>query len=253
MLANYHTHSYHCRHADGRPADYAEAAVQGGLQILGFSDHVPYPFGNGHVSGFRMPTEETEQYVREIGEVRAQYAGRLTVYTGYEAEYYPAHFTDMLRHIEQFGYDYLILGQHFLQNEYDGEPSMAVHDERGLKAYVDQTVEAMQTGAFLYMAHPDMVGYRADEAVFSREMRRLCAAARECDMPLEFNLLGFREKRIYPYAPFWRLAAEEGCRVVLGCDAHTPRYTGDPETVQAALAALSQLGIVPVELPGIKK
>ena len=44
MLTNYHTHTRRCGHAVGEDREYAEAAVQAGLKILGFSDHAPQIF-----------------------------------------------------------------------------------------------------------------------------------------------------------------------------------------------------------------
>ena len=41
MLANYHTHTARCHHASGSEREYIEAAIAGGMKILGFSDHAP--------------------------------------------------------------------------------------------------------------------------------------------------------------------------------------------------------------------
>lgn len=41
MLANYHTHTFRCRHALGEDREYIEHAIDGGLKVLGFSDHCP--------------------------------------------------------------------------------------------------------------------------------------------------------------------------------------------------------------------
>ena len=55
MYANYHTHTFRCNHARGSEREYIETAISRGLSVLGFSDHVPYPFPNGYESGFRVP------------------------------------------------------------------------------------------------------------------------------------------------------------------------------------------------------
>ena len=41
MIANYHTHTWRCRHADGTEREYVETAIEAGFKILGFSDHTP--------------------------------------------------------------------------------------------------------------------------------------------------------------------------------------------------------------------
>ena len=63
MIANYHTHTWRCRHADGTEREYVERAIEGGLKILGFSDHSPYPFPDGYDSGMRMRLDQVEGYV----------------------------------------------------------------------------------------------------------------------------------------------------------------------------------------------
>ena len=34
MIANYHTHTWRCRHADGTEREYVEKAINAGLKIL---------------------------------------------------------------------------------------------------------------------------------------------------------------------------------------------------------------------------
>ena len=37
MIANYHTHTWRCRHADGTEREYVERTIEGGLKILALS------------------------------------------------------------------------------------------------------------------------------------------------------------------------------------------------------------------------
>ena len=41
MIANYHTHTPRCHHAYASEEEFCQAAIDGGLKILGFSDHSP--------------------------------------------------------------------------------------------------------------------------------------------------------------------------------------------------------------------
>ena len=247
MYSNYHTHTYLCRHASGTPKQYAEQAIKNRLKILGFSDHNPCRFKNGFVSGYRMDTYETETYVNEIKELRVTYSEKIKILIGYEAEYYPDEFSSMLKNIEKYGYDYIILGQHFTNNEYDGYYVGIPCDEEILKQYVNQTIEGMKTGLFSYLAHPDLVNYRDNSEVYKREMSRLCEAALLLNIPLEFNLLGFKEHRHYPYGDFWKIAADAGNSVIIGCDAHTAEDVGNPDIYNSALRILDKYGIKPIK------
>lgn len=229
-----------------------EQGIKNGLKILGFSDHSPYVFDNGYTSNFRMSLEETEQYVNEIAELRELYKDKIQIYIGYEMEYYPKHFDKTIEFINQYEYDYIILGLHATNNEYDGAWAGAPCKEEDFKQYVKQVIEAIKTERFLYIAHPDVIGYREDENIYRKEMLKLCNTALEYDLPLEFNLLGFEENRAYPYKPFWKLAAQVGNKVILGCDAHSADRVAKKDVYESGLKYLAELGIEPVEKINIK-
>ncbi|MBR3717558.1 MAG: histidinol phosphatase, partial [Bacteroidaceae bacterium] len=66
MKANYHTHTSRCHHAEGTDEDYIKSAILGGFDILGFSDHAPWPYTTGFVSETRMLLSELPDYVNHI-------------------------------------------------------------------------------------------------------------------------------------------------------------------------------------------
>ena len=68
MIANYHTHTWRCRHADGTEREYVERTIEGGLKILGFSDHSPYPFPDGYDSGMRMRLDQVTRILKSISD-----------------------------------------------------------------------------------------------------------------------------------------------------------------------------------------
>ena len=73
MKNNYHTHTMRCNHAIGSDREYVEAAIAAGLTELGFSDHSPYIFKDGHISGFRMTTKAYGEYVDSIAALREEF------------------------------------------------------------------------------------------------------------------------------------------------------------------------------------
>ena len=224
MLANYHTHTYLCKHAEGTAREYIETAISSGLKTLGFSDHVPYPFPADYNSFIRMDVAQTPEYIKMISDLREEYKDKIKIYIGYEAEYYPAYFKAMLENICQYECDYIILGQHYLNNEIDGAGSgMLTDDKAHLTNYVNQVIEGISTGRFSYIAHPDMVRYRGDDDFYKKEMTRLCECALDLSVPLEINMNGLYDGRDYPYVQFWEIAKHVGNGVVIGCDAHRPQ------------------------------
>ncbi len=248
MYANYHTHTFRCYHARGAEWMYADRAYRRGITRLGFADHVPMPFPDGHVSTYRMRLSLLPDYVETLLELREQYRGKMEILIGFEAEYYPAVFSAMMELLRPYPIDYLLLGQHFTGNEtgqpYVGDPT---DSEGRLVAYVDQVIEGMRTGVFSYLAHPDVLHFTGDPATYVRHMTRLCVAAKDFGLPLEYNLLGLYDNRYYPVNEFWQIAAQVGNRVILGADAHAPDEVAHPATVERAMRELRALGLCPIE------
>ena len=244
MKANYHTHTPRCNHATGSEREYIEQGLKRKLEILGFADHSPQVFDD-YVSGFRMRPEQLEDYVMTLRQLREEYAGRIQILIGLEAEYYPKYFPRLLDLIRPFQLDYLILGQHFLGNECEGEPpcSKATEDESRLERYVKQTIEALESGAFSCFAHPDVLNFTGENRIYRKWYEKLCVRAKELDIPLELNMLGYVETRHYPNPAFFRIANEVGNDVILGCDAHAPGRVAVPSEIEGSLRFLKDCGI----------
>lgn len=245
MIANYHTHTYRCKHA-GQYADreYVEAALAAGMQTLGFADHTPQFFSGSYYSGFRMRPEEIPGYTNSIEVLKQEYDGRIELLTGLEVEYYPMHFPRLLTYLREFPIDYMILGQHFVKNEYDApEGGICTGNRDVVRHYCAQCMEAMETGLFSYFAHPDNMVYYGDEGFYRESIRPMCRRARELEIPLEMNLEGVRKGKHYPNPVFWKVAAEEGCQVILGADAHAPGQIHTPDAENKALKMAHKYGL----------
>lgn len=234
MIANYHTHTFRCHHATENERDYIERAIERGLEILGFSNHVPMPFPDGHESRFRIWKCDLEDYICSLEALRREYSDRIEILIGFEAEYYPDLFDDMLSLIGQYDYDYLIMGQHYIGNEEGSYNPAPTEDAAKLGRYVDQVLEGLSTGKFSYLAHPDLLNYTPDNEIYHLHMTRLARGCLELDIPLEINCLGLEQKRNYPCDRFWRMAAATGNTAVIGCDAHHLYQVADPAIVAEA-------------------
>ena len=247
MIANYHTHTHRCGHAGGyQDREYVEAALKAGMEVLGFADHAPQIFPGDYYSPFRMRPEMLADYVRSISGLKEEYRGRIELLIGLETEYYPRHFGDLVAFLREYPMDYLILGQHFVGNEYD-VPGRNLYpcDRSTLERYCSQSMEAMNTGLFTYFAHPDQVQYVDDPKVFQKAVRSMCREAQSLGIPLELNLEGVRRNKHYPLHQcyFWEVAAEEGCDVILGCDAHSPGHLDCSHDEQKARDMARDLGL----------
>jgi histidinol-phosphatase (PHP family) len=246
MLANYHTHTARCGHAVGTDRAYVETAIARGLRTLGFSDHVPMPFSDGHESRFCVPLRLLDDYVKSVLSLKQEYANEIEIRLGFEAEYYPDLFPAMLDLLRPYPTDYLLLAQHFVDSSERVYNTNLQADETSLVWYVDRCLAGMRTGAYSCLAHPDLFHFTGKPAVYRREMTRLCAGAKELGVPLEINLLGLREHKNYPCAAFWKIAGALQCPTVLGCDAHAPEDLADPKNLRKAETFAKRFGIVPL-------
>ncbi|MBQ7371409.1 MAG: PHP domain-containing protein, partial [Blautia sp.] len=115
MIANYHTHTWRCKHASGTEREYVENAIAGGLKILGFSDHTPYPFPEGTDIRTRMELNQMDDYVDTVLALKKEYQKDIEIHLGLEVEYFPVYFEKLLDFLSDYPVEYFILGQHFLK------------------------------------------------------------------------------------------------------------------------------------------
>ena len=255
MTANYHTHTFRCHHAQGTEREYIETAISRGLKVLGFSDHVPQLFPGEYYSHFRMSPEETEDYVRTLTELRDEYKNDIEIFIGFETEYYGEIFDALLEFLKPYPIDYMILGQHYLDNEYDTRRSamLVQADEEQFDKYINTVLKGISTGKFSYIAHPDIFGFDGDPEVYCRQYRRLCEGAKELNIPLEINLHGITTRRHYPSDRFFKIAKEVGNSFIFGSDAHDPSGVLNPESYKVACELIARHGITPLERLELKK
>ena len=222
MKINYHTHTTRCHHAAGTEREYVEAAIANGIKVLGFADHTPYPFPEDHSHGIRMRMHELDDYVNTVLALKEEYKDQIEIHLGLEVEYFPQYFEQLRKELAGYPIEYFLLAQHLLGNSAPGEfyCGRATDDPAKLTQYCDQVLAGMETGCFTYLAHPDLPLFTGDPAHYETQMRRICRKAKEINLPLEINLLGIVEERHYPNEDFWKIAAEEGCDVFFGIDAH---------------------------------
>lgn len=248
MLHNYHTHTFRCKHAVGKDREYVENAIKRGLKTLGFSDHSPFFRGYDTLDGFRMSEEDMFEYAESVRSLQKEYAKDIRILLGFEHEYYPDYHKEKMEFLNRVNPDYLLLGQHFIGNESAGVGSAGQPNEDfALVAYVNQVISGMNTGDFLYIAHPDVAGFRYTDEAIDREYRRLCLAAKRRNMPLEINFVGIWGNRHYPNERFFKIAGEVGNDVILGIDAHDPNWILSEDAEKQALKMVDKFNLNLVE------
>ena len=273
---NYHTHTNLCGHANGTMEEYIDKAIERGIAQLGFADHMPSAFGKTD-PGAKMSMEQFyTEYIPQIEALKKKYVGKIDIKAGLECEYYGDE-AEQYPQIREYRdsiepkLDYMILGQHFaLKRNEDGSlkkpPEMS--DKNSIQYPLDYAmtvVEAIRSGKFAYVAHPDIFLEARDNVPESereaynanalRAAHMICEAAKEYDVPLEVNLGAIAAVRAgeksrmkngsyaYPVTEFWKIAQKYGCKCLIGVDAHTPEMLKDKSAEEIAKTMLLEAGI----------
>ncbi|MGP1576078.1 MAG: PHP domain-containing protein [Treponema sp.] len=229
MFSSFHTHTYLCNHAEGSPLDYIFQAETESCSALGFSDHCPYPH-NDIWPFCRMQADQLPFY-KELIEETKKYAS-FPVYFGFECEWEPQYaswFQDTL--IGRYGAEYLVLGSHWYPVRGEYQYVVEIADKHTLHRYIDFTIEAMQSGLFSFLAHPDL--FLSNRTVIDADCiacaDALIDAANAENMPLEINGYGLFKPKIernygldyrYPVGIFWERAAAKNAQIICNSDAH---------------------------------
>lgn len=220
---NLHTHSFYCGHGEGEIKDYANYADLKHFDILGFSEHCPFP--DDRFKSTRMAYKDIGTYLSDIDKARDSH--KATILKGFECDYFPkykSYFEDLKESV-----DYLIAGTHFMISD-DGifNPFDGSMRKKDLFIYADSTIKAMESGLFSFYCHPDVFlshyPFDEDAKAVSKDIITL---AKELDMPLEVNANGIAKADSehidfyrYPRKEFFELVKEYGVKCVKNSDAH---------------------------------
>lgn len=245
MIYNYHAHTYRCGHAFGTEEEFIKRALEGGIKFMGFSDHIPLRFEDGTESNYRVPVDQGKEYCKAIKALANKYRDKMEISVGFEVEYYPQYFDMMFKNALSYGAEYLILGQHYVAPENISPMGVIKETDcvKRLENYTDILLEAMKTGVFTYVAHPDMFNFTGDIDIYRNQVRRVCIASRELNIPLEINLYGIRVGRNYPNETFWKIASEERSPVTFGFDSHDVFGAYDADSVVKAKEIVNKLNL----------
>ena len=228
---SYHNHTYRCGHAVGSEEDMVRSAIEEGYTHFGISDHAPFVGYSAPTD--RMEVEDKEDYLTTCFKLKEKYKGQIDLVVGFEAEY-DRNRLEELKELRN-SCDYLLLGQHNkrVNKARYNEEYTHFADDSDVLMYAEQVCEAMETGLFAAVNHPDyfMLGRKCWSEACAEAARKIAECAARNNIPLELNLKGVRKGKTYykdgefyayPYRKFWEEAAKYDVRVILGHDAHHP-------------------------------
>ncbi len=233
-LADYHTHTPLCRHAEGEPVDYARHAVKIGLGEIGFSDHCPAR--EEEFDDWRMLLREFPDYVSRVEAARLA-VPEIAVRLGLEIDY----LENGEPWIEQLSsmapYDYLIGSVHYIAPGWDIDNPKWIGRWTGIaeiediwSAYWRLYAQCARSGYFDFIAHPDLpkkFGHKPDG-----DLRRFYEPAIEAALvsgtAIEINTSGWHNDcaEQYPARQFLEMMNDAGIPLVISSDAHAPGDVG---------------------------
>ena len=239
--ANYHTHSTWC---DGKntPREMVEAAIAKGFDTIGFSSHSMLP--QDDVDWVITP-EKAPRYAAEIRALAKEYAPRIRVLCGVEADYVPGGAEPSRAAYAAIAPDYNIGSVHFVVAPGGGNvpvdkspDSLAegVRDHFGgnveayIRAYFAQVRDSLAFD-FDVVGHPDLVRkfnakypyFDESAAWYREELERTADAIAASGKLVEVNTgaisRGWRDDA-YPSPEFRALLRGRGVKFILSSDAH---------------------------------
>jgi histidinol-phosphatase (PHP family) len=232
-IADYHMHTPLCGHAVGEPVEYAETAIDIGLEEIGFSDHAP--FVHGEDPTITMGIKQLPEYYRMIEDVRKKYSNCLRIKIGIEADYIPGYENKTKALLEDYPYDYVIGSVHFIKSWGFDNPG---ERDRWDKADVNQVYrdyyqllrQCAKSGMYDIMAHVDLVkkfGNLPTEDL-TDDVKKTAQVFKECGVAIEINTSGLRKpvKEMYPSLWNLKIYAAAGVPLTFGSDSHDPKDVG---------------------------
>lgn len=237
----------HSTYSDGSKSidALAASAVEKGLKTIAITDHMPLPFA----TRYAMARENLQAYRHDIARAREKYRGRLTILAGLEMEYLPDH-KEWIRQIAAMGWDMLLVsihglekdGRHFMVNgrEDEFQNTLETVFNNDIKAFCSRYYtliqEAALTGWFDAAGHLDVIKKHNRNHLYFDESSNwytdLIHATLEtiaaCNMKMEINTNGLNHPAAAFYPSDWIIAQarKNDIPIVLGSDAHAPRFQG---------------------------
>jgi len=252
-LADYHTHTPLCHHAEGWPVDYAREAVARGIAELGFADHSPMPAALEPFDDWRMALADLPRYFEAVGQARVAFP-HLPIRLGLEVDYIAGHEGWIEELADMADWDFLLGSVHYIAPGWDVDNPAHISRfqtqpvEEIWRMYFDAYERCIRSGLFDFVGHPDLpkkFGHRP-----GGDLRRfydpVIAALAETGTAYELNTAGLRKPvgECYPSFQFMQLAREAGVPLLINSDAHAPEEVG--AGFEAALALVRAAGYTEV-------
>jgi histidinol-phosphatase (PHP family) len=234
MIADYHTHTALCKHAQGDVEEYVRRAVDLGFDEIGCSDHAPLP-GN-YDERHRMTLEQYySEYAPRVSGLIEKYRRQIRVKRGIECDFLDWAAEWNSKFIAENDFDFVIGSVHFVGPRGEEKPLFGREYDRSevealYEGYFLEIANSAKAGLFDIIAHCDIVKKfgKFSTARIEELQWEAMSQIKKADLCIEINTSGLRKPELetYPGEKVLTLARDLKIPLTLGSDAHNPDQVG---------------------------
>lgn len=240
LKTNYHTHTDFCD-GKGSPEEIAQAAIEKGFDILGFSSHSMYPFaGSWHIQ-----PEDFNAYINAVNSAKEKFSGKLKILLGFEADYVPPVTKPDFERYKKLSPDFIIGSVHYVFSEkgrlcVDYSPNLLKEKIDGLYGgdsrklvceYFRLERQMLSECSFSIIGHADLIRKNNDvlkmfsenDSWYRKEIKETADAIKKSGVIAEINTGAISRgymKGVYPSDEFLALLHERNVPVTISSDSH---------------------------------
>lgn len=267
IKSNYHTHTTFC---DGKdtPQELSQAAFDLGFTHLGFSGHSVLPFS----TQWHIKLEQYVQYIKAVNECKKQFAGRLEILCGFEADYISGvsipslHMYQNLFEKEGVGsVDFVIGSVHYIpcdsgifaidssekELKWGLENAFCKDAKQLVCKYFALEKQMLCSGDFCMIAHIDLIRkynerlhlFNEKDSWYEKEIKALVKSIKEAGVVVEVNTGALSRACLnspYPNRDILELLCKNNVPITLASDCHDKAQLDAYFT--KALALIKQCG-----------
>ncbi len=253
-LMDYHTHNRRCGHALGEIEDYVKMAINKNLTEIGISDHFPLeaiiddPQLTEIIKRASMGVKEFPNYIKEVKRLKENYKNKIGILISTELNFAtPGRaLTKQKKILEPFmdDVDYLLGSIHdikwhespvIIMDPREGSDALKEYGmEKITLEYINKLIKMVDTDYFDVIAHFDnyRVLFRPNKPNYSQntwqKLLDLLDKIKNKGMAVEINTSGTLKgiSSQFPSDKIIKEIIQRDIPVLLGSDAHTPKYIG---------------------------
>ncbi len=238
-LPDYHLHTPYCGHAHGKIAEYIESAIDKGLRVICFTDHL-YRYYLSRSQRRRywdwgMNATRLEKYVSEVTDLKTVYSKDIEIHLGLEIDYIEGAEDLLYPIIQDYNFDFLLGSIHCIPSVGWKHISKYTEEEPldKFSKYFQAIEKAIESGLFDSIAHPDFIWRYAKWPLDSnlqvfKMIDSIAQKATERNVCLEINSNAYLWSRMYhipggdPFNVLLDSIRDNSTKITIGSDAHQP-------------------------------